>query len=603
MYESYFGFREKPFSIAPDPRFMYPSPVHEEALGHLVYGINEPGGFVLLTGEVGTGKTTLVRTVLERLPDTVDVALILNPRLSPTELVAAICDELAVRYPRGATLKTLVDVLNRHLLAAFGAGRRTVLVVDEAQALAPDVLEQIRLLTNLETTREKLLEIILVGQPELRATLARADLRQLAQRITARYHLSPLGRDEVRRYVAHRIGVVGGGTHLFTRRALDTLACLSQGIPRLINEIADRSLLGAYAAERERIDRRLVRRAAAEVMGEAARVPRLRLASLAVITMAAVVLGVAVWLLQNGRPAWLTLLAGGTPGDSGRTRPPLVVTIEAPRPQRPETGPDHRQTLFELSGQEDASNSIQADHPAGTGDSPEAEPPAPLAGPATNSETGAGQAASGAGLRSWLDANRGSLSFAAAMSELSRVWGAPVPEGGGNLCHAEGWSCLVRQGNWQALSALDLPVALRLAEEAEPALFLPLTGLTRQDGIVRAGGEEQRFPRWALARLWAGEFAVLWPPPDGWDIPVRPGSPGGDSVVWARQQLARLLDRSLVTRGPPEVYDPRLEEAVRLFQGVNGIAADSVLDAETLLQLYAASASGERPRLWRGGDE
>jgi general secretion pathway protein A len=599
---------------------MYPSPAHEEALGHLFYGVSEPGGFVLLTGEVGTGKTTLVRTLLERLPDTVDVALILNPRLSPAELVAAVCDELAVRYPRGATLKTLVDELNRHLLKAFGAGRRTVLVIDEAQALAPDVLEQVRLLTNLETTREKLLEVILVGQPELKTTLARADLRQLAQRITARYHLSPLGRDEVRRYVAHRLGLVGGDIRIFTPGGLVALARLSHGIPRLINEIADRCLLGAYAAERERIDVRLVRQAAAEVTGEPAPAPRPRLTSLAVIAMAAVALVFAVWLLQNARPAWFPFFTGGVGAGSVETVPPVVVTIEAPRPQVTENdvagiaagappadltvGSADRNELPVASGSQVTSSAAGVDQRTPIDIAPEREQSKSVIPPqGAGTHTAAASGAGDAGLQSWIEANRGKLSFADAMSELSRAWGVLPLEDGRNLCQEQGWSCLARKGDWQVLSALDLPVALRLANDAQPALFLPLTGLTREDSIVRAGGKEQRFPRWALARRWAGEFTVLWPPPDGWDMPVRPGARGGDTVAWARRQLARLLARSLETAGPPEVYDPRLEEAVRLFQGVNGIAADGILDAETLLQLYAASAGAGRPHLWRDGVE
>ena len=272
MFLSYFGLREPPFSITPDPRFLYMSARHREALAHLVYGVGEHGGFVQLTGEVGTGKTSVCRCLLEQLPSHVDLALVLNPRLSPVELLAAVCDELRIPYPAGTTSsKELVDRLYRHLLDAHARGRRTVLIIDEAQSLAPEVLEEVRLLTNLETTREKLLQVILIGQPELGAILDQPRLRQLAQRVTARYHLEPLSLGETRAYVRHRLAVAGRGGPVFTGVAMRVLHRRSRGIPRLINAIADRALLGAYTRERSQVDGETVRRAAAEVLGRPAR--------------------------------------------------------------------------------------------------------------------------------------------------------------------------------------------------------------------------------------------------------------------------------------------------------------------------------------------
>ena len=268
MYLSHFGLRELPFSITPDPRFLYMSARHREALAHLVYGVGEHGGFVQLTGEVGTGKTSVCRCLLEQLPSNVDLALVLNPRLSPVELLATVCDELRIAYPNGTgSSKELVDRLHRHLLEAHTGRRRTVLIVDEAQNLSPEVLEEVRLLTNLETAREKLLQVILIGQPELTAILDQPKLRQLAQRVTARYHLEPLSRPETLAYVRHRLAVAGRGRPAFTEPALRTLHRRSRGIPRLINAIADRALLGAYTQERPQVDAATVRRAAAEVLG------------------------------------------------------------------------------------------------------------------------------------------------------------------------------------------------------------------------------------------------------------------------------------------------------------------------------------------------
>ncbi|MGB5578524.1 MAG: AAA family ATPase, partial [Woeseiaceae bacterium] len=275
MYTSFFGLNEKPFSITPDPRYLFMSERHGEALAHLVYGVTESGGFVQLTGEVGTGKTTLVRTLLlNRMPDNADVAVVLNPQLSVLEFLATICEELHIDVPHNrGSIKALTDALNRHLLKTHAEGRRTILIVDEAQNLSPAVLEQVRLLTNLETAKQKLLQIILIGQPELRELLGRNDLRQLAQRITGRYHLEPLTAEETAHYIEHRLKVAGALGEVFDPGAKKETFQLSQGVPRLINVICDRALLGAYSLESRRVDRRLIRRAAAEVRGQLERSP------------------------------------------------------------------------------------------------------------------------------------------------------------------------------------------------------------------------------------------------------------------------------------------------------------------------------------------
>lgn len=266
MYQSYFGLAEEPFSIAPDPRYLYMSRRHQEALAHLLYGVNAGGGFVLLTGEVGAGKTTVCRCLLEQIPQSCDVAYIFNPKLTVKELLSTICAEFGITCPRGNTsVKVYIDCINAYLLDAHARGRHTVLIIDEAQNLSADVLEQLRLLTNLETNQRKLLQIILLGQPELAAMLERPELRQLAQRIIARYHLGPLDKQEVAAYVQHRLGVSGAQRQLFPLALMGQLYRLSGGIPRIINVLCDRALLGTYVQSKERVDRATLKQAAREV--------------------------------------------------------------------------------------------------------------------------------------------------------------------------------------------------------------------------------------------------------------------------------------------------------------------------------------------------
>ena len=267
MYTGFFGLTSQPFSIAPNPDFMFLSPRHAEALAHLRYGLGEAGGFVLLTGEVGTGKTTVSRCLLQELTDKTEVAFILNPTLNELELLAAICDQLRIRYKKSdASLKMLTDKITNRLTKNHQAGKNTILIIDEAQHLQPAVLEQLRLLTNLETNTKKLLQVILIGQPELQQLLQRQDLRQLAQRITARYHLMPLTEQEVQQYISYRLQVAGCSRPIFTAAAVKKLFLLSGGIPRLLNLICDRALLGGYSQQKALIDAGLVSQAASEVL-------------------------------------------------------------------------------------------------------------------------------------------------------------------------------------------------------------------------------------------------------------------------------------------------------------------------------------------------
>ena len=303
MYLSHYGLSEPPFAITPDPRFVFLSERHRDALAHLLYGIGQggSGGFVQLTGEVGTGKTTLCRLLLEQLPENVRVALVLNPRQTPLELLETICEELHIELPgKRRSLKMQVDALTQHLLEAYAQGLRVVLIIDEAQELSREALEQVRLLTNLETPTQKLLQIILLGQPELRDTLARPGLRQLAQRITARFHLTPLTLAETDAYLRHRLAIAGASAFPLQDQAVRRLHALSGGVPRLLNVLGERSLLAGYVHGRERVDAALVELAAREVLPPSSAAPR-RWRILAWSLGLGVAAGASLWFLLQSR--------------------------------------------------------------------------------------------------------------------------------------------------------------------------------------------------------------------------------------------------------------------------------------------------------------
>lgn len=311
MYTQYFSLAQAPFSIAPDPRYLFMSERHREALAHLLFGVGSGGGFVLLTGEIGAGKTTVCRCLLEQIPENCDLAYIFNPRLSVEELLLSVCEEFGIVRDGGpAGVKGYVDAINRYLLQRHALGRNNVLIIDEAQNLSAEVLEQLRLLTNLETSERKLLQVILIGQPELRAMLARPELEQLAQRVIARYHLGSLSEQETGAYISHRLAVAGaGGTELFPPALTPMAHRLTAGVPRRINLLCDRALLGAYAENARQVTRAILRKAAAEVFGDqrAAAAPVRRRALLAAgLTAGVAISAAAAWQLLPpsvpGRP-------------------------------------------------------------------------------------------------------------------------------------------------------------------------------------------------------------------------------------------------------------------------------------------------------------
>jgi general secretion pathway protein A len=565
MYTSFFGLSEKPFAITPDPRYLYLSERHAEALAHLLYGINESGGFIQLTGEVGTGKTTVVRTLLARVPQHVDVALILNPRLTPAEFLLTICEELglALEETERHSVKRMIDALNRRLLAAHAEGRRVIVIVDEAQNLSADTLEQVRLLTNLETPTQKLLQIILIGQPELRELLGRNDLRQLAQRITGRYHLKPLSRVETQGYVRHRLRVAGANGEIFTAAALREVHRLSGGIPRVINVSCDRALLGAYTQEARTVTAGLVRRAAGEVYGR--RFAPRWLGWVAAAGVAAMALiGFGIWQHLNAalRPMQtLTTASAGT-----------AAAGSAPAGSEP-------------AGSAPVATAPVATAPAGT---------APKSAAAGAAATLAAQPAS---IDAVLAANAADTGDAAAFRRLLSLWGTAMTDDHDPCGQAQraGLACLEQRGSWAEVRKLNRPAILTLTDGHGLRHRVVLAALDDGFATLSLGEHDQRLPLDEVSRDWFGEFTIVWKPQT---LRTRELSRGmrGAEVRWLRRSLAALGG----TSSDPEhgdLYDEELAIAVQNFQREHRLNVDGIAGLQTQVVLDTALAEPGSPLL------
>jgi len=564
VYHSFFGLREAPFSIAVNPRCLYMSPGHRDALAHLLYGLGAGGGFILLTGEVGTGKTTINRCLIEQLPDEADLAVVLNPALEASELLAVVCDELGIP-PRNASpgLKDFSGALYGFLLANHARGRKTVLMIDEAQHLSFDALEQIRLLTNLETTEEKLLHIILIGQPELRELLARNDLRQLAQRITGRYHLEPLTRDETAAYIEHRLKVAGALGEVFDGAAKRAVYRYSEGVPRLINVICDRALLGAYASESRRVSRRLVRRAANEISGKSEQPSWQRWFLPAAGITALVIVGVGA-----------TQLGGSLAPDAATT----AAAIEAaPGPSAPE--PDVVENA-----------AVPAEPVA---EEPTTEEPLPNEPTATEPEADVVEETLDAQLRLARDVTFSEAAFAT----LFGIWGETFDAGGGEPCgqaEQKGLSCHEQRGSWSSLRQLDRPAILTLTDTRGDTHEVVLTALQGEVAELSIAGVTVTHPVTEVSELWFGQFLVLWKPETA--AALAPGIRNA-AVVWLRRSLADIDERYRAEPLDSDVYDQVLAERVRDFQRDQRIDVDGFAGKQTQILINSLLAVGDRPRL------
>ncbi len=570
MYLSHYGLEREPFTIAPDPRFLYPSPQHRQALAHLKYGLDREGGFILLTGEVGTGKTTLTRLLLEQLPGNVRVAYILNAKLDTLDVLGSFCQELGLDRPRDTSVKSLIDSVNRDLLDAHAQNKKTLLVVEEAQNLDPDVLETLRLLTNLETNTAKLLHILLVGQPELLDLLGRGDLRQLNQRVVSRFHLEPLSLAETSNYLNHRMRRGGCNRQVFDGPVVKALYRRSGGIPRVLNQLAERSLLGAYADNVPKPTTQIVRCASREVLGEK---PNSR-----ADTDAPGKAGTGTRVLGLFLLAVLSTLALAMFALQDRPSPE-VGTIPLMHNTAGDAGPsDPDQGGSSLSASSDDAGMTAT--PVGENNSVDVQ----VSSPAAEITTGL-----------------------SAVQQLLAAWhlepGGVVT--GAQLCDSlvlEDLDCRTDLGQTlDDIRQINRPGLVTVAESAE-SRTLYLVESIRQDGASLSNSSGKRFMKWEeLERAWDGGFTYLWRPPAGYRTALYQGMDNADLVRWVQARLGEINpDYETIISGG--LYSRAIAQAVAEFQRDQSLVADTVLGPRTLMRLMEqGNQSLSEPRLAGSG--
>ncbi len=524
MYQDFFGINEAPFSIVPSARFLYLSERHREALTHMLSGLTDGGGFGLLTGEVGTGKTTVLRAMISRLPQQAQVAVILNPALSSYDLLATICDELGLSYRDNATFKQLTDIIYQHLIANHAAGRQTLLLVDEAQHLMPDVLEQLRLLTNLETDSRKLLKVVLIGQPELQQLLQQERLRQLAQRITSRYHLLPLTETEVSEYIHYRLNAVDCLYPVFNVSVVSYIAKQTQGVPRLINLVCDKSMQLACQGGVHSVTKAMAIQACEDILSWQ-------------VPSAAVSRSTSSWL----------------PWTIAATLCGVIATVAW------QYWPQKNEHILPLSSQPLAQLTVSKT--------------ASLAA-TTNVETR---------LVKVINDSRNQRN---AMQSLYQLWGfdAALNQATCATSSRIALTCFSGTTTLAHLGLINRPVIAILKDDQQQPFYAVVYAITNDR--IELLLDKQRIsvsPAWFEAR-WDGQFSVLWRPPLGNKMTIRFGQ-SGPRVVWLNQQLNTFLGDNGPQVG---YFDQTVLDKLRRFQRAQDIVADGIAGPMTLMILDSA---------------
>ena len=616
MYMRFFGLKQEPFSLAPDPRYLYMSKRHREALAHLLYGVGGGGGFVLLSGEIGAGKTTVCRCFLEQIPKRCNVAYIFNPKLTVLELVKSVCDEFRIpvtgEHGQPATVKTYVDALNEFLLKTHAVGQNNVLIIDEAQMLSVDVLEQLRLLTNLETNERKLLQIVLIGQPELRTMLEQPELEQLAQRVIARFHLKALSSKETEHYIRHRLSVAGMTRAIpFDRKALQRIHEIARGVPRRINLLCDRAMLGAYAHGKTGIDTAIVEKSAREVFGksEPSGPDRSRFGS-----------GAGLGLFVATGLALTALLAFAVYGAYRKFATPApVVGASAPAGSAPGASgvawvgsAAFAASASALAGSAAGAVAAAASSPASaaaalpagsavtgtTASKPAALPASAATGlAATPPPAAASSAVLGAAelKAQWKAIGRDEK---AAWRELAALW--RVDPGEADPCAGvarQQVRCYKFPTTLPMLKSLDRPGFMSLRDEAGRTTTVVLVGLRGDSASLLVEGRPQAVALAALTKLWQGEFGTLWRMPPGYTTALAEGA-SGPLVDRLATQLAGLAGEPVPP--PRQTMDGPLRAKVVRFQTANGLSAVGKAGPTTFMQLNRATGVDE-PRLGAAG--
>ena len=583
MYTQFFSLKQAPFSIAPDPRYLYMSERHREALAHLLYGVGSGGGFVLLTGEIGAGKTTVCRCFMEQIPANCKLAYIFNPKLSVEELLLSVCDEFGITLaPHGAgavSVKTYVDAINRYLLDSHAQANNNVLVIDEAQNLSADVLEQLRLLTNLETNERKLLQIILIGQPELRTMLARPELEQLAQRVIARYHLGPLTEAETGSYIEHRLAVAGAtAISPFPRRLTGLVHKLAKGVPRRINLLCDRALLGAYVENLPQVTPAILRRAAGEVFAEPAAGAQAAWrawpqwgAGLAAGALTGVAISAAAW---QWLPARDTKKVSGPATHAAAAGSGGLVPVQA-------------------------IGAAGGGPPVGAGTAPASSAVvggAVITGsaPASAVAVATGLAPSAAAAATDALASAGGARPEPLLRQLASLWGQSLPPGEPCQVAAKlNLRCLQTKGGVEELRQLDRPAVLTLHDDPATPRYALLTALDAGGATIALDGKSQHLSVDALAARYEGSYVTFWRAPRSWRDEVTDGDRGPD-VDWLAKHLSQLYG----LKKPPEnqALDAALMRRLREFQAAQHLKADGVAGPKTFIRLHQLAGVRE-PRL------